>query len=227
MKRSRVHIVVLQFAPQVRSYSENITFIEQAVGKYSDALIVLPELFLSSYTSYQCINNTDVPTVLLPLMQLSRQRDLAFVGSLPIQTKTAAFNRGMYIYGNKIQTKDKKRLFGAEQQTMKPGNRNPIFLYKDIAFCLQICLDIVDPLPSYAVAKKGVSLIINPATVSVDFLRTINKARALENQVTTVFCNRTGTEQNGIQYLGGSSVFFADGSQRSIDQQEGIISFTM
>lgn len=225
--KQKAQIVVVQFAPQGRTYNENITFIKQAVGRYSDALVVLPELFLSSYTSYKFINNADLPQVLSPLMQIGRQRALAFVGSLPIKTPKATFNRGLYIHNNKIQTKDKKMLFGAEQQIMKSGKKNPLFFYKDIAFCLQICIDIVDPLPSYVAAKRGALLIINPATVSVDFLRTINKARALENQVTTVFCNRSGSEQNGIRYLGGSSVFFADGSQRNINQQEGAISFTM
>jgi predicted amidohydrolase len=55
-------------------------------------------------------------------------------------------------------------------------------------------------------------LLVAPASVSVNFIQTILKARSLENQIITVFCNRVGVD-NGIYYSGGSSIFYPDGEQ--------------
>lgn len=219
------NFVVVQFDPQARTVDKNIGYLCRQARKHRDALIILPELFLSSYSNYTCINASQLRATLAPLLRIGVQHNLAFVGSLPVKTRRGTFNRGLYINGERIQIKDKKNLFGQEKTTMSPGRTNPLFYYKNIAFCLQICLDIIDPVPSHHATQKGAKLIINPATVSVDFLRTIGKARALENNVTTVFCNRSGREVDGVRYLGRSATFFGDGTEKGLASTEGTIQF--
>lgn len=219
--------VVMQFNPQVRSLDDNIHHICSEAKKYENALIILPELFLSSYYDYDLISSHMLPTILESFIDLGKQKNLAFVGSLPVKTPRGNFNQGVYINNGRIQTKSKKNLFDKEKEVMIPGRINPIFYYQDIAFCIQVCLDIIDPLPTRFAAQRGAKLVINPATVSVDFLRAIGKARALENNITTVFCNRSGEEENGIRYLGNSSVFFADGTEEITRTNDGAIIFTL
>lgn len=220
-------IIVLQFDPQTHSVSENMEYICRHVSSYHEALVVLPELFLSSYSHYELMPSKELRSILAPLIKLCRENDLCFAGSLPVSTREGNYNRGIYLTKEGLQKKDKTRLFGIEQTSMVPGKAQPIFFYHKIAFSLQICLDIIDPSIAYKLARRGVQLIINPATVSVDFLRTINKARALENGITTIFCNRSGNEHDGISYLGQSSVFYAGGSEETIREVQGMLIFNL
>jgi predicted amidohydrolase len=94
---------------------------------------------------------------------------------------------------------------------------------------VRICMDIVDPLPLRTHASRGIQLILGPAAVSVDFLRTLHKARALENQTLSVFCNRRGVDPaDGTVYLGNSAIFFPDGREQGLpSDHDGLVKVTL
>lgn len=213
-------IALLQMAPQTRTPQSNLNYIVNQVAHLHDILVVLPEFFLSSYYQYAFTRPKQLRALLKPLLDLCQSNRLAFIGSLPVEVQGNFFNRGLYITKDRIRHKDKAQLFTTEVTKYTRGRRNPLFRYNDLIFTLQVCLDISDPLPSCRAVKRGTRLIINPTSVSVDFLRTIGKARALENQVTTIFCNRCGYEKNGIRYMGKSTVSFADGSDCTLGEDE-------
>lgn len=221
--------IVFQFDPQVRTCTANISLIVESLQLTHDSLVVLPEFFLSSYNDFlpAVIPLRKLEAVLSPLINLSKRNNLAFVGSLPIVSRGNVYNRGVYLTQDTLAVQDKVTLFGQEATLLKAGSRKGVFLYKDIPFSLQICLDIINSRFTLKDIAKGAQLIINPATVSVDFLQIINNARALEYGVTSIFCNRSGKETSGIQYLGNSSVFFPDGTKISAHKKQQLLTISI
>ncbi|MBT2212338.1 carbon-nitrogen hydrolase family protein [Actinomadura sp. NEAU-AAG7] len=213
-------IGLLQFAPQVRSERENVRFIRSAVRGVTDATIVLPEFFLGSYRTYPLFfpEQDELARPLEPLLAVSVEQRLRFVGSLPVRSHGRNFNRALVVGGGTISTAhDKVRLFGPELDVFSAG-RSPHRLIDigGLPSTVQICMDIADPVPVRAAAGAGVRLVLSPSTVSVAFLRVIHQARALENQVVSVFCNRHGVDDDGTVYLGRSGIFLPDGTDVSV-----------
>ncbi|MDT9686412.1 nitrilase-related carbon-nitrogen hydrolase [Streptomyces sp. TRM76323] len=222
--RDEVQVGFLQFAPQVRSEKENVEFIRSAVRGVTEALVVLPEFFLGSYRAHSRVfsGQGELARQLGPLLAASAEQGISFVGSLPVRSAGNSFNRAVVIESGRVfPVHDKTRLFGAELDVFSRGRASHRIV--DIAglpSTVQICLDIVDPEPARSAAAAGAGLILSPSTVSVEFLRIIHQARALENQVVSVFCNRHGAEEDGTIYLGRSAVFFPDGTEVSAPSDE-------
>ncbi|MBD0712051.1 hypothetical protein BU197_28015 [Streptomyces sp. CBMA291] len=221
---------MLQYAPQDRSAPENIRFIRSAVGGVTDAIITLPEFFLGSYRDLPLVFPApdDLRRLLGPLAEVSATQRLRFVGSLPVDLGGRKVNRALVITdGEILAAHDKVRLFGPERDLFQPGRRpHRVVDIGGLSSTVQICMDIADPLPVREAARAGVNLVLSPSTVSVDYLRVIHRARALENQVVSVFCNRHGVDQDGTVYLGRSGIFFPDGTDLSVgtDTDELVLS---
>jgi predicted amidohydrolase len=225
-------VALLQFAPQTREISKNLEFIVRSLARLRDAIVVLPELFLGSYVTHPLFffDERDLPKVLAPLTELSRNRRLELVGSLPVASGGLSYNRALSIAGGEIRTLyDKVLLFEDERDRFAPGtDALNVAHHGGIAFTAQICLDILDPLPARTASEAGVALIVSPACVSVDHLRAIHRARALENQMISVFCNRCGHDWGGTEYLGRSGIFLPDGRELSLDStEETLVTFTL
>jgi omega-amidase len=210
-----MHIGLLQYAPHERGLGENIRFIVKSTAALSRSLLVLPEFFLGSYTNFTLIEEEDLLLELKPLVAHSLNRNLAFVGSAPVQVGNRAFNRSIYINNGEVITSyDKRNLFGLEKQTLNAGETPyQVLNFSDLKFSVQICLDNADPTASHdAVRRHGINLLAAPASVSVSFIRDILKERSLENQIVSIFCNRVGVD-DGIYYSGRSSIFFPNGRE--------------
>jgi predicted amidohydrolase len=221
-EKQALSVGVLQFAPQSRSLAENVEFIKAHVRKLSDALVVLPEFFLGSYIHHPLffIHERELATVLRPLLKVSSERNVSLVGSLPIDSGAHPYNRAILIHAGEIRPiYDKQLLFGDEQSRFRLGGAGSrVFSVNGVRCSVRICMDIVDPLATQGEEESDVQLILGPAAVSVDFLRIIHKARSLENQALSLFCNRSGEEPwERTQYLGRSGIFFPDGSEQGLD----------
>jgi predicted amidohydrolase len=216
-----VAIGFLQFAPQLRTETQNLRLILRELGRASDAIVVLPELFLGSYRNFPLFlqDERELGQVLAPLLELTRERRLSVVGSLPICSGGRNYNRAVLVEGGELHVVyDKFQTFGDEAVTFSDGaSPNQVVRLKGMRCMVQVCMDVVDPVPLHHAAQEGLQLILGPSTVSVDYLRTIHKARALETQAISVFCNRSGSEPtDGTQYLGSSAIFFPDGTELSV-----------
>lgn len=223
-----VTIGLLQFAPQARTIAENLDFIVRRVCHLQDAIIVLPEFFLGSYTNHPLffLCEPELRSLLAPLLDLSRRRRLSLVGSLPIDSHGRSFNRAFLIDKGEIRyIYDKTRLYGDEQHRFSWGDtESHVLTIEEVKCSVRICLDIVDPVALRTPMSEGVQLILGPSAVSVDFLRTIHQARAFENQAVSLFCNRCGVEPGSMtQYLGRSAIFFPDGSARELGPDDELL----
>lgn len=209
-----MQLAFFEFDPQARAISENVEVIVAGCAKLKRALVALPELFLSSYQTPEPIAEGRLADVLAPLSRLTRENHLCFVGSLPVQVEKGLVNRAVIIRNGGVETVyDKQRPFGTEKETFVAGDERPrMHSFYNATFSVQVCFDNVSPVPSRDLARSGMDVLIAPSTVSVRYLRDILRTRALENQIITVFCNRTGEEADSTWYCGASAIFFPDGS---------------
>ncbi len=221
---------VLQFAPQKRTLSENVRFIHKQVRSLSHAIIVLPEFFLGSYTNHPLffLQEEELSELLSPLLEVSKRKGVSLVGSLPIETDGTSYNRAVLIHEGEIRALyDKSRLFGDEIHRFSLGEPgSEVVAINGVKCSVRICMDIFDPLPGEE--SDEVMLILGPSAVSVDHLRAIHKARALENQALSVFCNRSGHEpSNMTRYLGRSAIFYPDGREEEVGESEELKTFEL
>lgn len=221
------NITIIQYAPQENTPDKNIRYVLQKASYLHDTLIVLPEFGFSSYEKFAFIPSDNLASFLEPLINSCKKNSVAFVTSMPVVQDEKRYNRGVYITKDTISIKDKRQLFGNEIGKLEVGNNNPLLEYDKTPFIIQVCLDIIKPIQSYEAVLSGAKFILNPATVSMDYLWSINKARSLENGVPVIFCNRSGKEASGTQYLGRSTIFFPDGTEKTIESSEGVLTLSV
>ncbi|MDA2807299.1 carbon-nitrogen hydrolase family protein [Nocardiopsis suaedae] len=213
-----VRIGFFQFAPGARSARENIAAIRAALDGVRDAVIVLPEFFLGAYrTPGERFPADGLADLLRPLTEAAALRRLRLVGSLPVRCSRGWVNRAVAIGPDGPRpVHDKVRLFGAERAALTAGTAgHRVVDVAGLPCTVQICMDVADPGPTRAAAAEGAAAVLSPSAVSVDLLRILHRARAVENQVVSVFCNRYGTDPDGTVYLGRSAVFLPDGTDAS------------
>jgi predicted amidohydrolase len=168
------------------------------------------------------LDEAELAAVLEPLRDVSMRQGLSLVGSLPIRAGRTTVN-GVVVIDRGVMSfsaHTKQRLFAGESERLAPGSRADHLWIGGARCSVQVCMDIVDPLPVRQAVRAGARLVLGPATVSVDYLRTIHKARALENQVVSVFCNRPGKAADGTEYMGRSAIFLPDGSELAAPRDE-------
>ena len=211
--KCNMKIGFIQYDPSIRTATENVIFLEESTRSLTNTLLVLPELFLGSYKNFNNFTEQEFVKIIEPLLNVSSDRNLGFVGTAPICVKNSVYNRAFFIRNGKIAgSYDKRKLFGDEIGTLTPGqNPYPIFEFENVRFLIQVCFDNIDPLPCRKAVLRGIDALLAPATVSVKLLRKVIQTRSLENQIVTVFCNRTGEESDGTKYCGDSAVFLPDG----------------
>lgn len=110
----------------------------------------------------------------------------------------------------------KTHLFGAGERAAfysGEGFEAP-FAFGDFNVGLLICYDVEHPEVVRTLRLMGADLILIPTALTDEYAavpEVIVRARALENQLGIVYCNRAGVE-NGMSFLGRSCVVRADGA---------------
>ena len=140
-------------------------------------------------------------------------------GSLPCQDPSGVlFNRSYVLddSGSFIGSYDKAHLFPLLDEPLNfgRGERPLLFDLFGITVSVSICYDIRFPAFIRALALSGTDLLLVPAQwplPRIDHWTTLLRARAIENQIFVVGCNRCGS--GGGDTYGGHSIAVApDGS---------------
>ena len=194
---------VLQFNPDRQSPSANVRFLVRRLADISNALIVLPEFFLTHY-SYGALFNfsrVELETILLPLTKLAETNSVSLVGSMPVDKFGRSSNEALMISGGGIHhLYNKQRLFGDEWDRFSPG-MEPCRMVSagGLLTKVQVCFDLTVPLNSGPAVDADLDILLIPSAVSIDYLHHIARSRAIEGQCIAAICNRSGTERSGTQ----------------------------
>lgn len=184
-------------------------------------VIVLPELWS---TGYDLKNAAELATPLGEdeaafLGELARNYHVAFAGGSVLSLHEGRiFNRAQVVdeNGNYIGGYDKMHLFGpmGEDTVFSPGQSATPFLLQGICCACIVCYDLRFCELPLKLALQGAEVLFIGAEwplVRKEHWMTLLRARAIENQMFVVGCNRSGG--TGPLRCGGNSMIVApDGS---------------
>jgi predicted amidohydrolase len=179
-------------------------------------LVVLPELFSTGYCFASKEELLDLaedlktgPTV-TRLQALSNRTNTMIAAGIAERAQDRVYNSAVLIIPQALRlTLDapvliyrKLHLFGREKQLFSPGDRQPgTAIVKGVCIGLEVCFDHFFPELARTLVLQGAQLICHPANLVLPYARQTTIARALENGIFWILCNRIGTEKLGDQEL--------------------------
>jgi predicted amidohydrolase len=218
-----VRVGFSQFAPRYRDKSANCATVARALSNVSADLIVLPELFSTGYCFAsvaelaEYAENPDTGATFEFLADLSRRTGTTLVAGLAEQAQDGIYNSSVIqVPGSRPAIYRKIHLFDREKVYFRAGDREPAVIHvpgADVG--TQVCFDYFFPELSRVLALTGAQIICHPANLVLPYAQTITLARAMENRVFWILCNRVGTEtQDGrsLTFTGMSQVVAPDGT---------------
>lgn len=186
----------------------------------STDLVILPEMFSTGFSmeAKQLAEPMDGPTVAW-LKSWAASLGAAITGSFICLENGRYFNRLVFVFPDgRIEHYDKRHLFvlAGEQEHYGSGNKKLRLEWQGFRIQPLICYDLRFPVWSRNEAKDPYDLLIYvanwPMRRSLHW-RSLLAARAIENQAFVAGVNIFGTDGNGFEYSGDSSLFDFSGQQ--------------
>lgn len=191
----------------------------------STDVIVLPEMFTSGFSMDTSGAEKDSSQTTVNWMkELAIELDSAITGSIKVEDNGQYYNRLYWVDPNQVLQYDKRHLFSfaGEDECFTAGEELLILNYKGWRVCPLICYDLRFPKWSRNLDREGKSkfdllvYVANwPAVRSAPW-SILLRARAIENQVFLIGCNRVGEDNNGIAYSGDSCILDAKGGELAV-----------
>lgn len=216
--------------------TKNLRHFENHLANISEDtdLIILPEMFHTSFSMHsEKLAETMDGEGIAWLKKQAKNHKAAIVASLIITEDKKYFNRMVFVEPTgKIHTYDKIKLFGLakENNHYSPGTQKTIVEYKGWKIILQVCYDLRFPeLVRNKVNAEGESdydisiYVANWPKMRNVHWKSLLQARAIENQSFVLAVNRVGSDDNGLDYSGDSSVINALGEILAQHSDEEVI----
>lgn len=210
---------------------KNLDAIKKACHTISGSadLLVLPEMFSTGYVLDTALLRPEWQhDVIRELTSACREHDLTITGSVPF------FNQGRWT--NSMITVDKTGLMhqydkihlftpAGESQAYTSGQHVSAWSFQDWTVLPMICYDLRFPYLSFpAVWPHVLIYAANWPVARIHHWDALLKARAIENQSYVVGVNRVGTDENGYEYPGHSSIYDYEGNLLSFaGKEEGVL----
>ena len=194
------------------NFETAVQMVKEAASRKVDVL-VLPELFTTGYCLEKANELGESPnghSIELLRDLAGRFRIFLVAGSILEKRGQEIFNTCHLIGkdGKLLGFYDKVQLFPPfdENRYLSAGLETPIFKTGFGIFGVMICFDLRFPELARTLAVNGAQVIFCPAefpTERIAVWATLLRARAIENQVFVVGCNRVGSD--GKHVFGGRS----------------------
>jgi len=203
------------------SNRSNISKVLSKLEKDVD-IVVLPEMFTTGFSmDNKGAENSKTNKTREWLKEMASSHHLALTGSVKVEDDGKLYNRLYWVDEHQICEYDKRHLFtfAGEDKSFTAGENLLIVNYQGWRICPLICYDLRFPKWSRNLDQAGNSkydLLIYvanwPAVRSAPW-SILLRARAIENQAYLIGCNRVGSDNNGIQYSGGSCILDSKGEE--------------
>ena len=185
-------------------FEEKINAIAEKVD-----LIVLPEMFTTGFTlNPEAVAETMEGETIQWLQLVAKVKNSAITGSLIIKEKNNYYNRLVFVFpSGEIQFYDKRHLFtlAGEDKVYTSGNKKWIVDYLGWKICPLICYDLRFPVFARNIEDYDVLIYVaNWPKPRINAWDILLKARSVENMCYTIGLNRTGLDDNNLEYVGHS-----------------------
>lgn len=211
----------LQFDVKLGDTEANLAAVRQglaALNPTGPALLVLPELWAAGFDYPNLADHAArTPELLAALQQEAARYNLHLAGSLPEAADGLVYNT-LFIVGPSgvVGEIRKQQLFApmAEDQHFTAGD-NPQPVATDLGLVAgQVCFDLRFPDLARSQASRGAQLLAVSGqwpAARREHWRILLQARAIENQLFVVGCNRCGVTDN-TEFAGHSMIVAPDGT---------------
>jgi len=208
---------------QFGDVQENINKISQMLEKEQPqpgTLVVLPELFLTGYSpeAIEDVARDAEETNLGQLLFLANKYKIKLFGSLPLLSGGEIYNTAILINDGQIISRyQKSHLFGpmGEKELFRAGREISVSHLGDLAVGTSVCYDLRFPELYRQQASHGAELLLICAewpSTRINHWSTLLQARAIENQLTIIACNRVGDDPD-YHYGGHSTIINSFGEE--------------
>lgn len=229
---SKVKVACAQFAPQFGRTDANIATMVRLMRQARTDLIVFPELCTSGY---EFIDRDEAVSVSLDPLNSGEFEQL----------KSSAYEIGAHIVfgfperdGNKVYnacalvTPDggvtvyrKLHLFDREKLLFDRGDAAPPVVDTTVGrLGLMICFDWVFPETARLIGLAGGQILCHPSNLVLTYCQRAMFARAVENGMFAVTCNRVGSEERvgrRLNFTGQSQILSPRGATLAAASADG------
>lgn len=210
--------LLAQLSPVPGAPQANARRAAEIVAGADADLIVLPELWLSGYDLdrvHESAVEPDSPA-LGALRQSAATAGTAIVVGFAERRGGQVTNALAMIdeRGELAAVYRKVQLFGQEQKVFDAGEELAVTELAGRRVGSLICFDMEFPEPARALARAGADLLVTASANMEPFYsdhRIASQARALDNRLPHLYCNRCG-EEAGLVFVGGSRAVRSDGT---------------
>lgn len=215
----------VQFDVKPGNTRENLNSVRKGLEELNPqrpGLVVLPELWATGFV-YKNLEELaeETPQLLAALADISKQYGVYLAGSLPELVESEPekiIHNTLYIVDRcgVVGSYRKQQLFSpmAEDRHFNAGD-NPQPFMTDLGLVGGlVCYDLRFPELAGDQAGQGAAILLVSAQwpkVRKEHWRTLLQARAIENQMFVVACNRSGTTDD-IEFAGHSMIIAPDGT---------------
>ncbi|MEW4370234.1 carbon-nitrogen family hydrolase [Paenibacillus kandeliae] len=242
MTARQYHISLIQMDIALAEPQENIRrageWIERAMtAEQRPDVIVLPEMWNTGYALDRLdgIAEPEHGPINRWLSETARKHQVVLVGGSVSEQRDSGFYNTLYVHGADGQQQakyDKIHLFKLmdEEKFMQPGEETALFPLGDVTAAASICYDIRFPELARTLALAGAKVWFVPAEwphPRLHHWRTLLTARAIENQMYVIACNRVGSDAKS-RFFGHSMVIDPWGEViAESGEEEGILTATI
>ncbi|GBC61194.1 carbon-nitrogen family hydrolase [Desulfonema ishimotonii] len=183
-----------------------VTAYIEELAQQGVSLAVLPEMWTCGFDNDNLpAHARRTPEILVQLGRLAVRHRMIIAGSMPESDGDRVFNT-LYLIdadGSPAGAYRKVHLFSVtgENRYFAAGDRNVVCDTSLGRIGLMTCYDLRFPELCRALTLRGAGLILVPAQwpdTRIDRWDVLARARAIENQVYLIGCNRCGTENNTV-----------------------------
>lgn len=217
-------ISIIQTEVSYKNKRENISRVSSllSAAKEIGDLVLLPELFSTGYIFNEAREIHELSEKFSSSHTIDSLRSLAKKFNTVIVAGIAEEDNGQYF--NTIAVIDKSGLIdryrkisqtNIDRQYFSRGNQLTTFEYQGVTFGVAICFDLWFPEIVREYSRLGVDILLHPSNFGGEQSLQISRARAIENSMYVVTCNRVGSDitkdLTGI-YRGCSQICSPDGN---------------
>ncbi|WP_411342856.1 carbon-nitrogen family hydrolase [Paenibacillus sp. WLX1005] len=242
MTARQYHISLIQMDIALADPQENIRRAGEWIKRAMNAeqrpdVIVLPEMWNTGYALDRLdgIAEPEHGPINRWLSETAREHNIVLVGGSISEQRDSGFYNTLYVHGADGQQQakyDKIHLFKLmdEEKFMQPGEETALFPLGDVTAAASICYDIRFPELARTLALAGAKVWFVPAewpNPRLHHWRTLLTARAIENQMYVIACNRVGSDAKST-FFGHSMVIDPWGEViAESGEEEGILTATI
>lgn len=213
----RLHVAVVQTDIVWEAPQANLQRMEQELGRLQSQtkadIVVFPEVITTGFSPRIREIAEEMPsTSLLAIARMAQRYDTAIASSIMVQDGESYYNRAFLATPQgEMHFQDKKHLFhlAGEAETVSPAQSRQVINYNGWNIFLICCYDLRFPVWTRNVGNEyDLAIVVAnwPHARSIAW-KALNQARAIENLCYLCAANRTGTDPQGVKYLGDSAIY--------------------